>query len=272
MNFKTFAGILLCFLLFISSFLLSGNAGVYFNLTALLVVFSGTAGAALLSSGLGRMKDALFLARQAYSRENGSATLLIAEILRVSLFIRKKGYLHPSDRKKVRNPILASGLELLEDNFDPEEIEQALSSEMRMLAWRRERIENVFRNMASFAPSFGVAGSVIGLIGLLTGLGDTALILKNIPVALVSTLYGVVLANFFLTPIAERIQDDTQTQILSREIVLEGMISISAGTEFHKLNCKLNMLVRPEERIEDRTLIRKIKSSVFSVKSAPAST
>jgi chemotaxis protein MotA len=260
---RTLIGVTVSFVLFLSSFLFTGQSGVYFNVTALLVVLSGTAGAILLSSGWAGLQESLGLAKAAYSAPQVSRKLLIAQFLRLSLKLRKNGFLRAEDRKELEYAPLAGGLELLEENYGEEEIREILGAEMHYLGVRNESGERVFRNMASFAPSFGVAGSVIGLVGLLVGIGETDLILKNIPVALISTLYGVVLANFFLTPVAEKIRKHTETELTYRRVVLEGVVALSKGTDFLRLHRKLNSLVQPEDRLEDVRLVRRIKGTVF---------
>jgi chemotaxis protein MotA len=260
---RTLIGVTVSFVLFLSSFLFTGQSGVYFNVTALLVVLSGTAGAILLSSGWAGLQESVNLAKAAYSAPQVSRKLLIAQFLRLSLKLRKNGFIRSEDRKELEYAPLAGGLELVEENYGEEEIREILGAEMHYLGVRNEAGERVFRNMASFAPSFGVAGSVIGLVGLLVGIGETDLILKNIPVALISTLYGVVLANFFLTPVAEKIRKHTETELTYRRVVLEGVVALSRETDFLKLHRKLNSLVQPEDRLEDVQLVRRIKGTVF---------
>jgi chemotaxis protein MotA len=269
-NRRTLIGVSVSFFLFLSSFLFTGQTGVYFNITALLVVVSGTAGACLLSSGSGGLQEAFLQARQAYSEPQVSSKLLIAQFLRLSLKLKKNGFLRKEDKEELDFLPLLGGLELIEDNYSDEEIKDILGAEMHFLAIRREGCERVFRNMAAFAPSFGVAGSVIGLVGLLVGIGETDLILKNIPVALVSTLYGVVLANFFLTPMAEKIRKQTESEMTLRQIVLEGVLALTRETEFFKVQRRLNSLVCPEDRLDDEQLVRRIRGTVLGTKIASA--
>jgi chemotaxis protein MotA len=269
-NRRTLFGVSVSFLLFLSGFLFTGQTGVYFNITALLVVVSGTAGACLLSCGSGGLQEAFLLARAAYSEPQVSRRLLIAQFLRLSLKMKKNGFLRKEDKEELAFPPLLGGLELVEDNYAEEEIRDILGAEMHYLAVRREGGERVFRNMAAFAPSFGVAGSVIGLVGLLVGIGETDLILKNIPVALISTLYGVVLANFFLTPVAEKIRKHTEMEMTLRQIVLEGVLALTRETEFYKVQRRLNSLVRPEDRLDDEQLVRKIRGTVLGTKGIAA--
>jgi len=81
---------------------------------------------------------------------------------------------------------------------------------------RREETERILRTMAQICPAFGLVGSVVGLIGMLAGVGSTAVILATLPIALTSTLYGVILANFFLIPFAENIRIAIDSEIKPR--------------------------------------------------------
>jgi len=155
-------------------------------------------------------------------------------------------------------PQLQRALELIRDNYKEDEIRDILGSEAAFHIARERRHARLFRNMSSYAPSFGMAGSVIGLVGLLMGLGDTEFILKSIPIALISTLYGVVLSNFFLIPTAERLRQSLETEALLYQLVLEGAVTLVREANVHKLLTKLNALVPPEERIADPLMIKKL--------------
>ena len=94
---------------------------------------------------------------------------------------------------------------------------------------RREDSERILRSIADYFPAFGIIGSVVGLITMLGGIGDTSVILKAIPIALTSTLYGLIFANFFFLPFAATIKERTNQEILLQKIIMEGTIAISSS-------------------------------------------
>ena len=143
---------------------------------------------------------------------------------------------------------LKSALEMLVDGYDEGEIRDILTTEMYFFRRRRQAHERVFRNLAQVAPAFGVAGSVVGLVGMLTGLGDTGIILKSIPIALTSTLYGVVLGNFVFNPIAESICSKTEQELLLKQLIVEGVAAVHREPRPTRLERKLLSFLTPAAR------------------------
>jgi chemotaxis protein MotA len=103
-------------------------------------------------------------------------------------------------------------------------------------------------SLAEICPSFGVVGSVVGLIAMLGGVDDTSVILKTIPIALTSTLYGVIFANFFFLPFAANVRERTNHELLLGKIIMEGVVAI--GSELHPrtLEYKLKAFLTPSSR------------------------
>ncbi|MFO8032062.1 MAG: MotA/TolQ/ExbB proton channel family protein [Desulfohalobiaceae bacterium] len=259
---KTLTAGFICFLLFCSAFFLAGEASIYFNATAFIVVTSGTLGAGLLSSGPQRLKQAFGFAANAYSEESEPESKLIDTLLRLGHLYQRHGIINPESIQD-RYPLIAQGLDLIKDGYQEKEIREILGTDAAVHGKSRQELEKVFRNMSSFAPSFGVAGSVIGLVGLLMGIDQTSLILESVPVTLVSTLYGIVLANFLLLPVAEKIRQKKEQEIQKREIIICAMINISRGADFLKLQRMLNSLVaEPHLRVEGHEAFKRINAAI----------
>lgn len=257
---KTILSGLICFALFASAFLISGQTSIYFNATAFLVVVSGTVGAAFMSSGTHRVIRAFQTGANSYQEDPARIKRLVDMLMSLGHLHRRHGIVSP-DSVPEEFAMASSGLELVKDGYSEEEIKDIMLSEARSQYLSRNGLENVFRNMASYAPSFGVAGSVIGLVGLLMGMDDTGMILKSIPITLVSTLYGIVLANFLFLPVAEKMKQETQAQIREREMILCAMVCMRKGVDFLRMQRMLNAMVSdPELRIEDSGAFRRISS------------
>lgn len=259
----------ICFLTFICVFFFSGQAQIYFNLTALLVVVSGTLGAALLGSGPHGLRQAWRAARIAYAENGVSEGLLVKELLRTSHLYKRTGQITLSKDAPDYAP-MRHGLEMLKEGYCEAEIREIFQAEAKAFTHYREQMERIFRNMAGYAPSFGVAGSVIGLVGMLMGVADTAIILKSIPVALISTLYGIVLANFLLLPLAEKLRENTQAEVNLRKLILCGLVGMLRGTDFLKLQTILNALTtKHEAQVDGLQVIREIRASLPGLQARP---
>jgi len=242
-------GIVLCLIVFISAFIITGNAMAYLNIEAFMVVVSGTLGAALLSYPRDQLKTAYFVAKGAYTTPGADPDSVIKVLLDTAIRSRLDGLmaLEKAGEQTTMN-FLRDALNMLADNYSEEDIRTILGTEIHFFRTRRVQQERVFRSMATYAPAFGLAGSVIGLIGLLIGLGDTGEILRYIPIALISTLYGILFGNFMLSPMAEAIRSKTDREVLVQQLIIEGVCAIKSETNPHVLERRLASFLTPAAR------------------------
>jgi chemotaxis protein MotA len=124
---------------------------------------------------------------------------------------------------------------------------------------RREDSERILRAIADYLPAFGIVGSVVGLITMLGGIGDTSVILQAIPIALTSTLYGLILSNFFFLPFAANIKERTNQELLLQKIIMEGVISINSELNPVILKTKLESFLTPSDREVELVSYAKIR-------------
>lgn len=270
MSRKNIIGVVLSLAIFVCSFMLTGAAGAYFNLAAFLVVISGLACAMLISYPMKHVKNAFTVAKNVYRNGQATAEEIVNTLLDLSVKSKVDGVLS-LERSETRatTSFLKNGLILLVDNYKEDEIRECLNAEMAFFNLRRQQSERFFSTMARTAPAFGVAGSVIGLIGLLMGINDTAVILKNIPVAFISTLYGLILSNLVFSPIAENINYHTRAELLNQKLVLEGIVAISKEQNSYKLERKLASFLSPSEREGKTETLRRITRKYVQKKQQP---
>ncbi len=259
MNVKNTIGLIVSGAVFVGSFWLMGGLGAYWNLAALLVVGSGLAASILLSYPFADIRNALRVAKGSYSNRQTGAVDIVRTLLELAVRCRVDGVLSLEKASKdTTSTFLRNGLMMLVDNCKEGEIRRVLTNEMSFFGLRRQQSERIFQNMARTAPAFGVAGSVIGLIGLLMGINDTTLILQSIPVALISTLYGVVLGSLVLAPVAENIHFNTRSQLLNHKLVLEGILAIRREQNPYHLERLLSSYLTPEDRQGQHEALRAI--------------
>ena len=270
MNRKNLIGVIASLVIFVGSFLLTGAAAAYWNVAAFLVVLSGLAAAMLISYPVDHVKNAFKVARNAYTGGHASADEIVRTLLDLSVRSKVDGVLSlERTENRATTTFLKNALILLVDNYKEEEIRDTLNQEMAFFNLRRQQSERFFQTMARTAPAFGVAGSVIGLIGLLMGINDTAVILKNIPVAFISTLYGLVLSNLVFAPVAENINYSTRAELLNQKLVLEGIVAISKEQNSYKLERKLASFLSPSEREGNVDTLRRITREYVNKRNAP---
>ncbi|MEF2231962.1 MAG: MotA/TolQ/ExbB proton channel family protein [Pseudodesulfovibrio sp.] len=270
MNKKNLIGVIASLVIFVASFLLTGAAAAYWNVAAFLVVVSGLTAAMLISYPTDHVKNAFMVAKNAYANGHATSDEIVHTLLDLSVRSKVDGVLSlERTEAQATSTFLKNALILLVDNYKEEEIREALNQEMAFFNLRRQQSERFFQTMARMAPAFGVAGSVIGLIGLLMGINDTAVILKNIPVAFISTLYGLVLSNLVFSPIAENINYSTRSELLNQKLVMEGIVAISKEQNSYKLERKLTSFLSPSEREGKVDTLRRITREYVNKRNAP---
>ncbi len=259
MNRKNLVGVFLAGLIFLASFWLSGGIALYWNAAAFAIVISGLAVAVMLSYPVEQVVQAFRVVRTTYTNRLTTHEEIVDTLLDLSVRSRMDGMLSLEKAgEQTTMSFLKNGLMLLVDNFDEAEIKDCLRTEMSFFNMRRNESERVFQSMARFAPAFGVAGSVIGLIGLLMGIDNPAVILKHIPVAFISTLYGVVLSNMIFAPMAETVRCRTRNELINQKMIMDGIIAIKNEQNPYKLERKLVAFLCPDDREGKTEALRNI--------------
>lgn len=246
---KNAIGLALCVVLFCSGFFIHGNIGLFFNLSGLVIVVGGTLGATMISFRLKQLGIVSKVLVRSYRTPVKQVDDIVEILVDLSVKSRLRG-LHTLEDEDEEGMILflRNALGLLVDNHPLPQIRDMLNTEMYFFRMRREEIERVLRTMAEISPSFGLVGSVVGLMAMLAGVGDTSTILATVPIALTSTLYGVILANFFFLPFATNIRDRTDQELLLQKIITEGVLAIGSDLHPRVLEMRLKSFLTPSER------------------------
>ncbi|GAB6193735.1 motility protein A [Desulfocastanea catecholica] len=257
---KNILGLILSSGLFIIGFIIHGNVSLYFNISGLLIVCGGTMSAALISFKFEQLRIVTKVLGTSYKKPIMKETEIINILIDLSIRSRLEGILSLQDKENETTILfLRRALGCLVDGYKIDQIRDILNTEMYFFRLRREDSERVLRAIADYLPAFGIVGSVVGLITMLGGIGDTSVILRAIPIALTSTLYGLILANFFFLPFASNIKERTNQELLLQKIIMEGVISINSELNPVILKTKLESFLTPSDREVELVSYAKIK-------------
>ena len=246
---KNIIGLVVCIILFFSGFFIHGNTGLYLNLSGLLIVIGGTLGATFLSYNMKRIEILFKVLKTSYSKPIINPNDIVKILVDLSVKRRIQGLLAlQDDEDETAIIFLRQAIGLLVDGCSKEQIKELLSAEMYFFRMRREETRRVLLTMADIAPSFGLVGSVVGLIGMLGGQGDSSIIMLTVPVALTSTLYGIVLTNLIFLPFASNIKERTIQELFLQKIMTEGVLAISEDLHPRMLERKLKSFLTPSAR------------------------
>jgi len=264
-------GLVVCAILFLAGFVFHGNTALYFNLSGALVVLGGTFGATLITYRLERLKIVYKVLVSSYRTKTKTPEDIVEILVDLSVKSKFKGILSlQEDEEETSILFLRRALGLLVDGYRGKVIRDILNTEMYFFKLRREDCERVIRTMGELFPSFGLVGSVVGLIGMLSGVGDSKVILATVPIALTSTLYGVILANFFCLPFAGNLRERTDHELLLQKIIMEGVIAIESEMDPRSLERKLHSFVTPSSRNVQLVSLKRIQERFHIASEKPS--
>jgi chemotaxis protein MotA len=200
----------------------------FFNVHAIILVFGGTIGSTLITypwSILKRVPRALLLFVFPGRRE--SADSVMARILTVAGRARRTSMESLElDMRGMRDHFLANGLKMIADGLPPALVRGNLEKEMHFIRLRHGEITNIFRNMATYAPIFGLLGTLVGVVQVMMNLSDPRTMGMHMAVAMTATFYGIFGANFLFLPIAGKLQAYSEQELFLKEVLIEGILSI----------------------------------------------
>lgn len=234
-----------------------GNPASYLHLASLVITLGGGLVSAMLSVTPKTIPCAFRALKKLFSPPERPPTETVRELIELSQRARREGLLAlesgPSEARDAgdgpRQTDVFSGkaLAMVVDGVEAETIRHAMELDLDNLALRHQRVTALFKAMGTFFPAWGMIGTLVGLISLLLALDDPAKIGGSMAIAMVTTFYGSVLANFFAIPAANRLQEQSREEVRLKEMMLEGILGIQAGTNPRILEQILLTFLSPEE-------------------------
>jgi chemotaxis protein MotA len=250
LDIATLIGLVTAFGLVIMAIHLGGSLASFADPTSALIVIGGTLGATLINYPLGQVIRALSVGMKTLFSSLMPPQPLIAQIVDFAQIVRKNGILAlDSHLKEVRDPFLARALQMAVDGQEPEVIEELLYTEIDKISERHAMGAEVFSTMGSYAPAFGMIGTLVGLVLMLQNMDDPATIGPSMSVALITTFYGAVLANALFLPMAGKLRTLSKQEMLSYEIITAGMQSLVTGENPRILEQRLHGFLPSNQRI-----------------------
>ncbi|MDL2220243.1 MotA/TolQ/ExbB proton channel family protein [Eubacteriales bacterium OttesenSCG-928-N14] len=206
------------------------SLGDYIDAASIFVTVGGTIAATFMSFPLHQFKSALAAAKQTFQKKEVDLTESIDTILRIANIARKEGLLALENAMgDIDDEFLQKGIMLIVDGADPELIKTVMETEIYFIQQRHANSQAVLLQASSFGPAFGMIGTLIGLVNMLNKLDDPSTLGPQMAVALITTFYGVLMANLIFTPIAKQLKVMSDDETNAKELLLEGLLSIQDG-------------------------------------------
>ena len=225
MDFASFIGIISGLFLIISAIMIGGGVDSFINIPGLMIVLGGTVAATLITF---QMKDVISSIRAAifvFSEQKKDSNDMVATMVELCTLTRRQG-LKSLSTLDTDSDFLKKAANLIADGTKEELMRDTLSIEIESMKQRHFIIQDVFKKMAMYSPSFGMLGTLIGLIQMLSELSNPETVGPSMAVALLTTFYGMVLATLLFNPIAGKLKQRTLVEVINLEIIFEGAISI----------------------------------------------
>lgn len=241
MDIISILGLLLALIAIIGGQILEGgHVGSLLQVTAFVIVVGGTAGAVMLQSSLETFLRGMRMAKWVFVPPDLDGMPLIRSVSQWSAIARKGGLLAlESSIDDVEDPFTKKGLQMLVDGAEPETLRETLHVEIDAYENQQRMAAKVWEAAGGYAPTVGILGAVLGLIHVMENLSDPSKLGAGIAVAFVATVYGVGLANLFFLPIANKLKSIIAQEIVLREMLIEGLMSVASGENPRLIERKL---------------------------------
>jgi len=233
--------------LILSAILIGSPLAAFVNLPGMLVVFGGTVASVMIGERLSNVIGAFKVGMNVVFHKGAQPLETIELVGKLASAARKDGIL-ALESIEIEDEFLAKGVRMAVDGIAPEEIEASLAAEIGAMRRRHKRGQKFFRAIQSTAPSMGMVGTLIGLVQMLQQLDDPSAIGPAMAIALLTTLYGAILAFLFAGPIADKLEHRTSEELLNREISLAGVDGILKGENPRLIMEKLQGYLAPKQR------------------------
>ncbi|MCB1742236.1 MAG: flagellar motor protein PomA [Gammaproteobacteria bacterium] len=249
MDIATLVGIVGAFVIIAASIFLGGSVPIFFNMPSILIVVGGTVAVVLCRVSLKQFLSSVKIGLQAFFHKTPPPETLIEEAVALANVARKEGILALED-KEVGHPFLRTGIDLCIDGHPPEVVQEMLAKDINLTLERQNTGAKMFLAVGDAAPAMGMIGTLIGLVQMLSNMDDPKKIGPAMAVALLTTLYGAVIANVVAIPIADKLKLIYNNDRLNKLLILESVSAIQEGTNPRVLE-QILLAFLPEDRRKD---------------------
>ena len=226
---------------------------IFIDLDSIAIVLGGTFGALLVNFKFNDIKKSISLSVQALTAPaQGDEAETIQQVVDLSQEARVNGLLALEPKiKQIESEFLRTGLEMVVDGTDPDEIRENMENELAYIQRRHLKGQQFFLQAGAYCPSFGMVGTLIGLVQMMTDLTDIDMIASSMQVALLTTFYGSLFANAIFLPLGGKLSIMTSNEVILKELMIEGVMSIPKGENPKVLKKYLNTFIAPKRRLQD---------------------
>lgn len=246
----TFIGLIAGTILWIAgAWIGSRDLSIYWDIAAIFITVGGSFCSVLVATPLKRVGMLRTLFSLAFQDKKLDLIPVINTLGDLAELARRNGVLSLEEKlSDIQDSFLRRSVQLVVDGSDPEMVKTVLYAEIDQMENRHAMAKKVLEDWGFYAPAWGMIGTLVGLIAMLRNLSDVASIGRNMATALITTLYGAVMANLIFLPMAAKLDLWNKYEVIEKEVVIEGVLSIQAGENPTLLREKLYSFLPPVDR------------------------
>lgn len=252
MDLATLLGLIITFGFILGAILAGGSILLFVNVPSLLIVIGGSVSVVLMQFTLAQFFGAFKVALKAFFHKSVDAVELIEQAGVLANVARKEGMM-ALESQEIDNPFLNKGIQLCVDGHPPDLVRKMLSKDISLTIQRHELGQNIFKALGNIAPAMGMIGTLIGLVQMLANMDDPKSIGPAMAVALLTTLYGAIIANAFALPLADKLELRSQEEKTNRTLILETISGIQEGMNPRVLEELLKAFLPEAQRTNENT-------------------
>ncbi len=253
MDLASILGLVLCFTMCAYGILSNaglGNIGRYLDYSSAIITFGGSFFAIMASTSMKDYIGGLKSFALVFRAPIVDARAMIQKIIDLSNIARKEGLLSLEEAAgELDDEFMKKGILLIVDGTDPDLVRGILETELVSIEDRHKKRISFWEDLGAMGPAWGMIGTLIGLVNMLYEMDDPSKLGPNMAVALITTLYGSLLANWICIPVANKLKANNASEIMMKEIMIEGLLSIQAGENPRVIEEKLKSFLSPGDRI-----------------------
>jgi chemotaxis protein MotA len=225
--------------------------GSFVDLPSIFIVIGGLMAAMLVSFSLKELKALGTVMRESFRDEDYDIHGLIRTFIMLSEKARREGLLAlEAEVEEIEDPFIRKGVLLAVDGIEPDVITDIMNAEIIALEERHRKSRSLLDKAGEYAPAWGMIGTLIGLVLMLKNLNDPSSLGPNMAIALLTTLYGSLLANLVFIPMASKLAMRTEKEVFMKQIVIEGVVGVQSGQNPRILEEKLKVFLSHDELLK----------------------
>src|SRR5690625_2227373 len=237
----------------------SGTA-LFFDVSSIFIVIGGIIASLLINFKREQIKLARIVVKEAFYKNDQRLSDLIRLFINLSERARREGILAlENELYDVDDAFVSKGILLTVDGIEPEVMDDIMNAEITAMKERNYNGRTIIEKCGEYAPAWGMIGTLVGLVLMLSNLQDPESLGPNMAVALLTTLYGTVLDNLVFIPMASKLESKTEEEVFIKEIIIEGVIGVQSGQNPRILEEKLSAFLsgdlHPAEENSDEETI-----------------